>query len=207
MAGKHLFSAATLAILALAACNDSPTGGLASLDSDEAQLAASDWDQISTAVIDGMGPLFSVQAGESRPVTATTTTTFTRTRTCAISGSVTVTGQRVVTNDPDARTGTMSMNATRTDSLCTFPMRRRDGTITINGNPNVALTANHSWTNGVPGIRTTTHKGSFTWTRSGGRTGTCAVDLTATWNPATHTYTLKGTFCNHTVDITRTHTP
>jgi hypothetical protein len=32
------------------------------------------------------------------------------------------------------------------------------------------------------------------------------VDLTSTWDPAARTYTLKGTFCNHTVDLTRTWT-
>jgi hypothetical protein len=32
------------------------------------------------------------------------------------------------------------------------------------------------------------------------------VNVTATWTPATHTLHVAGTFCNKTVDVTRTWT-
>ena len=71
----------------------------------------------------------------------------------------------------------------------------------------MAVTSSQTWTNGQRGVRTTTHKGSFSWQRSTGQSGTCAVDMTATFTPATRTYTLNGTFCGHTVNVTRTRTP
>jgi hypothetical protein len=39
-----------------------------------------------------------------------------------------------------------------------------------------------------------------------GGSGSCTVDLTATWTPATRTYTLQGTFCDRAVHVTRTRT-
>jgi hypothetical protein len=55
-------------------------------------------------------------------------------------------------------------------------------------------------------VRTATAKGSFTWARGGGATGTCTVDVTRTWDPAAHSMHVAGTFCNQTVDVTRTWT-
>jgi len=55
----------------------------------------------------------------------------------------------------------------------------------------------------LSGLQTQTHKGSFTWARTGG-SGTCDVDLASSYDPATHTVTVTGTFCGHTVNVTRT---
>ena len=207
MLRKSLVSAAALAALMLAACDGSPTSGAdASMNQAEAENAAALWDEVGAAVMDGFGPVFSVSPVEGA-ANATTTTEFTRTRQCPVSGTSTFAGTRTVTHDPATRTGSMQLSATRTDAACTMNARRGGGTISISTTPNVAVTANQSWSNGQPGTRTATHKGSFTWTRSGGRSGSCTVDLTATFNPATRTYTLNGTFCNHTISVTRTHTP
>lgn len=202
-----------LALVLLAACGDTPTGGVdgggaASLTRAEAEELAPDWETLAGDEMGGMAlPSFSVSAGDGGAsfATVTTTSTMTRTRTCPAGGSVRVVATATHTFDRETRTGTHQGSAVRTDSACAMP-RRAGATLTITGNPNVQITSSASFTNGVPGVRTVTHKGSFSWTRSTGQSGTCSVDLTSTWTPATRTHTVKGTFCNQTVDITRTRT-
>jgi len=76
--------------------------------------------------------------------------------------------------------------------------------LTLNGNPNIAYDGKLNIVNGaLSGLQTQTHKGSFKWARTGG-SGTCDVDLTSSFDPATHTVTVSGTFCGHTVNVTRT---
>lgn len=197
-------------LAALAACDGgSPTGGDdAAITSDEAALVAGDWDEISAAVMDGFGGPAASALPAGGPSFATLTTQFTRTRQCPVSGTATVQGTRTVTHDPATGNGSAQLTATRTDAACTLNVRRQGGgTLTISTTPSVQITSNQTWTAGQPGVRTATQKGSFTWTRSTGASGSCTVDLTATWTPATHTYTLNGTFCNRTVSVTRTRTP
>ena len=203
---KLLVSTAALALLALAGCDGaSPTADAdAALDQLEAQDAAATWDLVGAMVMDGVGPLFSV-AVQGEPAFGTTTTEFTRTRQCPVSGTATLQGTHVVQTDPATRSGSMQLTATRVDAACTMNTRR-GGTLSITTTPSVEVTSNQAWTNGQPGPRTTTHKGSFNWERSTGQSGSCTVDLTATFTPATRTYTLVGTFCGHTVNVTRTHT-
>ena len=195
--------------LALAACEGATDPALdTSLSEAEARELAAAWDGVAAGAIAGFGPLFTVhEAGGPSAAATTSTTSFKRQHACPVGGASTIEGTIAVTRDPATRTGSMKMNATRTDSACTIPARgQSQGTITITGNPNIQLAANHAWTNGVPGVHTHTQKGSFTWTRSTGGTGTCAVDLTGTFTPATQTYTLAGTFCGRTVNVTRTRT-
>lgn len=209
MRRNFLLSAAALTTLLAAACDGGPpTGGAdAAMDQAEAQNAASAWDEIGAQVMDGFaGPAFSVSPGGD-VAAATATTEFSRARQCPVSGTATLAGTRVMQHDPATRSGSMQLTATRTDAACTVNARRGGGTMSITTTPAVAVTASQTWTAGQPGTRTTTHRGSFTWARSTGQSGTCTVDLTATFTPATRTYTLNGTFCDHTVNVTRTHTP
>jgi hypothetical protein len=110
----------------------------------------------------------------------------------------------VRTWDRSTSSGSISFDATRTEEACAF--NRHGGTITVTGNPNTQLTASQSVTDGTPGVRTATKKGAFTWTRSSGGSGSCSVDVTHTWDPATKMLHIAGTLCNQTVDITRTWT-
>jgi len=52
--------------------------------------------------------------------------------------------------------------------------------------------------------QTQSHVGSITWTRTGAAPVTCAIDVTSSFDPATHTVTVKGTFCGRNIDVTRT---
>lgn len=205
MARKHVLPA-LMALAALAACDGaSPTGGAdASLTQAEAQELASAWDGVSAGVMDGYGgPFAAVLPGT--PAEATTTIQFTSTRACPGGGTATVQGTREVTRDGNGN-GSVDFSATRTDAACTFPARRGTGTVTITTTPSVQLTSEQTWTAGQPGTRTSTQVGSFDWERSGGASGSCTVNLTSTWTPATRTYTLNGTFCNRTISVTRTRT-
>lgn len=202
----HLL-AAVVGLAALAACDGaSPTGGTAALTQAEAQELASAWDDIGAGVMDGYGgPSASVLPGDA-PSTETTTFQFSSTRACPAGGTAALQGSRVVTRD-GAGSGSVRFEATRTDAACAFPARHGEGTLTVTTTPNVRLTSEQTWSGGQPGTRTSTHEGSFDWTRSvNGASGSCTVDLTATWTPATRTYTLNGTFCNRTVSVTRTRT-
>ncbi|HEV7589600.1 MAG TPA: hypothetical protein VGO40_15905 [Longimicrobium sp.] len=203
---KLLLPSALAAVLALAACDKGVTGpgSPAQLTAGDAQALASETGDQDGAFLDGFGaPSFNMIP--SGPQFATTvTTTFTRTRTCPQGGDVKLAGTVVHTADPATHSGSTNFSATRTENACAF--NRNGNTLTITGNPNTQLTASQSWTNGVPGVRTATKVGSFTWSRSDGKSGTCNVNVTATWTPATHTLHVTGTFCNQTVDVTRTWT-
>jgi hypothetical protein len=198
---------ALLVLAALAACDGAaPTGGSdAALTDAEAQELASAWDEVGAGVMDGYGgPSFALLPGE--PAASTTTVQFTSTRACPGGGSATLQGSREITRDGQG-SGSVAFSATRTDAGCAFSARRGEGTMTITTTPSVQLTSAQTWTGGQPGTRTSTQKGSFDWSRSAnGASGSCTVDLTATWTPATRTYTLNGTFCGRTVNVTRTRT-
>lgn len=132
--------------------------------------------------------------------------TFERTHACPAGGSVTVSGTVDRSIDRATQTGTLAVNAKRVENACAF--RQRNGvTVTVTGQPHTVMTVNQSFDKGVPGVRTQTQKGAFAWSRSNGRSGVCAVDLTSTFDPATRTATIKGSFCGRPVDDTRTRTP
>ena len=202
---KQLLPGALAVVLALAACDKGTTGPDSSsqLSSADVQALASETGDQDGAFMDGFGgPSFN--KSPSGPQFATTvTTTFTRTRTCPRGGDVTLAGTLTTTVDGATHTGSTAFSATRTENACAF--NRNGVSITLTGNPNTTLTASQSWTNGVPGVRTATKVGSFNWTR-GERSGTCNINVTATWTPATHTFHVEGTLCNQTVNVTRTWT-
>lgn len=132
--------------------------------------------------------------------------TFERTRTCPAGGSVIVTGSVERAIDRATQSGTLAVNSKRVENACAF--QQRDGIIvTVTGQPNTSMTARQSFDKGVPGVLTQTQKGAFSWTRSNGKSGTCTLDLTSAFDPATRTATVSGTFCGRSVNETRTRTP
>ncbi|HEU4556640.1 MAG TPA: hypothetical protein VFS20_02280, partial [Longimicrobium sp.] len=166
MQRSPLLPAVLAATLALAACENNSTGSgdPAGLSPTEARALAGDFGDQDGALLDGVpgGSFDRVPADPAAAITVTTT--FSRTRTCPAGGSVKLEGTMVHNGDPATRTGSLQFNATRTETACAFT--RNGVTLTINGNPNTALTATHSWANGTPGVRTATKKGSFTWAKS-----------------------------------------
>jgi hypothetical protein len=204
---SYLVCSAAL-VLAVAACDQSTglSGGISQADANQ---LAGDMDAVSTLGSSdfGLGPSFSVSVGSgsaaatvSAPIAINNQ--FTVTKQCPKGGQVVLAGSVVGTGDRTTHNLTLEANATRTDTNCAFDTR--DGVLTLNGNPNIAYKGNLNIVNALlSGVQTQTHKGSFTWARVGG-SGTCDVDLTSSFDPATHTATVTGTFCGHTVNVTRT---
>jgi hypothetical protein len=199
-------------LLAVAACSSDSTGVSANIitQADANQLAG-DMDAVSTlGTTDfGLGASFNLNVDGSGASAAQTTsapfpinTQFSVTKQCPKGGQVAIAGTITGTGDRVAHNLSVEAVATRTDTNCAFDTR--DGVLTLNGNPNIAYDAKVNIVAGVlSGLQTQTHKGSFTWARTGG-SGTCDVDLTSSFDPATHTVTVTGTFCGHTVNVTRT---
>jgi hypothetical protein len=204
----YLLCSAAL-LLAVAACNDS-TGVSGSISQADANQLAADMDAVSTlGTTDfGFGASFSVSVdpnGTSASVASAPfpiNTQFSVTKQCPRGGQVVVAGSITGTGDRTAHNLSVEAVATRTDTDCAFDTR--DGVLTLNGNPNIAYDGKLNIVNGaLSGLQTQTHKGGFKWARTGG-SGTCDVDLTSSFDPATHTVTVTGTFCGHTVNVTRT---
>lgn len=196
-------------ILALAAC-DKSTGLSDGISQADANQLAADMDAVSTLGTSdfGLGPSFSIGvdgSGSSASVSAVPiaiNNTFTVTKQCPKGGQVAIAGTTIGSGDRDTHSLTLETNATRTDTNCAF--ETRNGTLTLNGNPNIAYKGNLNIVNGaLSGLQTQTHKGSFSWARVGG-SGTCDVDVTSSFDPATHTATVTGSFCGHIVNVTRT---
>jgi len=205
---SYLLCSAAL-LLGVAACNDS-TGVSSSISQADANQLASDMDAVSTlGTADfGLGASFSVSVGTngaSASIASTPfpiNTQFTVTKQCPRGGQVVIAGGITGTGDRTTHNLSVEAVATRTDTDCAFDTR--DGVLTLNGNPNLAYDGKLNIVNGaLSGLQTQTHKGSFKWARTGG-SGTCDVDLASSFDPATLTVTVTGTFCGHTVNVTRT---
>ena len=205
---SYLVCSAAL-VLAAAACSDS-TGVNGGINQADANQLAADIDANSTIGSGdvGLGAVFSIgvdQSGASASVTTAPfpiNNQFTVTKQCPRGGQVVIAGSVTGTGDRTTHNLTLDANATRTDTNCAFDTR--NGVLTLNGNPNLAYTGHLNIVNGAPsGLQTQTHKGSFTWARTGG-SGTCDVDITSSYDPSTHTVTVTGSFCGRVVNITKT---
>jgi hypothetical protein len=127
------------------------------------------------------------------------TNTFSVTRQCPMGGQVVLDGTITGTGDQATHSLTVDATATRTDTGCSF--ETSDGVVTLVGH--IDYTGHLNIVNGaLSGLQTQTHKGTFAWARTGGA-GTCDVDLSSSYDPATHTATLTGTFCGKAISETR----
>lgn len=203
----NLLAGAAL-MLAAAACSDS-TGTSNGITREDANQLAADMDAVATlgSADVGVGPSFSLGVdtnGGAASVTAPIAIDnhFTVTRQCPKGGQVVLDGQVTGTGDRTTHSLSLETNATRTDTECAFQTRR--GVLTLSGNPNITFNGKLNIVNGaLSGLQTATHNGSFTWARRG-ISGTCDVDLSSSYDPATHTATVTGTFCGFDVNVTKT---
>jgi hypothetical protein len=212
---------ATLAVAALAACSDDgdplapSTSGITQI---EAQAIALELDVSSADAIDG-----TIREGESGLLgqsvgflasvppmlgSGTDEVAFTRTRSCALGGDVVVEGTLTREWVAETRHVTVDVAATKTHVDCTFPVRSgvetESGepiTITLNGNPNVVITAHREREQGYfVGLQTMSHVGSVAWEKSDGTTGTCEIDIQAVIDPDAQTRTVTGTVCDRSFE-------
>jgi hypothetical protein len=198
-------------LVAIAACDNS-TGPSNVISQSEANQLAADMDAVSTvgAADVGLGTTYSITAGGSSASASASgaaiaiNNQFTVTRQCPKGGQVAIAGTTTGIADPTTHSLTLEVVATRTDTDCAF--QTKNGTLTLNGNPKIAYDGKLNIVNAAfSGLQTQTHKGSFKWARVGG-SGTCDVDITSSFDPATHTVTITGKFCGQSVNVSRTRT-
>lgn len=196
-------------LLAVGACTDSTGVSPLELTQDDAnQLAAEMDDMAALGTSDfGLGPSFSISVGELGSASAslvpvTIDNQFSVTRQCPKGGHVIIAGRTTGTGDRATRDLELHTVATKTAVGCAFETKH--GILTLNGNPNIAYEGHLKMVAGqLSGLQTQTQIGSFTWTR-GAASGTCDVNLSSSFDPATRTRTVSGTFCGRTVDVSRT---
>lgn len=207
---SYLVCSAALLVAAVA-CSDST--GLKSanaISQADANQLATDFDGVASFSSTDFGPgvSFSISTGSTGgsadlslapfPIN----TTFSVTKQCPRGGQTVFAGTVTGTADRIAHDLTVDADATRTDTNCAFDTK--DGVLTLSGNPNVEYKGHLNIVNAaLSGLQTASHKGSFTWSRTGG-SGTCDVDITRTYDPSTKTLTITGSFCGHTVNVTKT---
>lgn len=193
-------------LAAAAACDNSTAPSNVLSQADVNQLAA-DMDAVATlgASDVGMGSTFSLRAADGSAAVATSPVGISNqlmvTRQCPLGGQVVIDGTATGSADAVLRNLSLEVVATRTDTNCAF--NTRDGKLTLSGNPNIAYDGKLNIVNAaLSGLQTQTHKGSFTWARAGG-SGTCDVDITSSFDPATNIASITGTFCGIAVNVTR----
>lgn len=201
---------AFLGLIALAGCQDL-VGTDGRLTSDEvAQLSeamvASTF-ETSSEVATSDASLTGNAAASVEAAPVTSTTEFVRTRSCELGGRVVVEGTRERVWDRAEGTGSMTLEMTRAHEECAHPLRRASGgadvTITLNGE--VEVRAYHEWVMGERhGLQTMTMLGEVSWETSDDRSGTCVIDIAASFDPETRTRTVTGTFCDREIDRTTT---
>ena len=203
---SYLVCSAAL-LFAATACSDS-TGLKAGISQADANQLAADMDAVSTIGTSdvGLGVSFSIgvdQSGSSVSVAAAPfpiDNHFTVTRQCPRGGNATIDGSVVGTGDRVAHNLTLDATATRTDKDCAFDTR--EGVLTLNAA--LAYTGHLNIVGGLlSGLQTQTHSGTFSWARNG-TGGNCTVNITSSYDPATHTATIKGSICGHDIDVTKT---
>lgn len=201
-----LLLSAGLAV-AIAACNNS-TGVSSSITQADANELAAQMDAVSTLgpADFRLGSTLAIKAGGSGSAAVATPITinnqFTATKQCPKGGQVALAGTVTGTGDGSTHTFALEARATRTDTDCAF--ETKDGTLTLNGNPNIIYDGKLNIVNAaLSGLQTQTHKGSFRWARVGG-SGVCDVDITSSFDPATHIANVSGTFCGVAVNVTQT---
>ena len=164
--------------------------------------------------------------GPRRPgIHGTTTTTVDRTRPCPQGGTTRSVTTVTSVVDTVARTGKVTTSSTDTPAACAFTVDSLNATIRTIANPGTVITitgapslvsqsaSSYSWAAAsdsarggrlTRGATTGTQTGSFTYTTSDGRSGTCAVNLATTFDPTARTHRVAGTFCGQAVDVTTT---
>jgi hypothetical protein len=187
MRSPFRFPGALVVLLTLSACDATTMPSDGSLSADESRLLAVEIEAAGSAVLESASMLRS--------------TTFSHVRQCPLGGSVNVTGSVTGERDLETRTATMQVTTTNTHAACALG-RGPARTITITGSPSVVFTANRKLVNGLPnGPQTTRKVGGFTYTTSGGGSGSCQIDVTSSFDPATGAFTMKGTNCGRSIDV------
>ncbi len=194
-------AAVVVAALALAACGkDATSPANTQLKPDEAQALA--------LAMAASGDSYSGAVAAPDVVTLSTTSggttfgpiTFTQAFPCPKGGTLTPNVAISGSIDGTTRSMTLDLSGTETPKDCAYPVKAI--TVTVNGNPNLAIAGHLAIAAGVPsGAQTFDEKGGFTWKTSDGRSGTCAVDIKSSADFGKNLRTVTGTFCDQTFSV------
>lgn len=202
-------------LLAAGACDKDATGPAGPGPSQSLTAAESDYLAVqSDRMLDGvLGDVFSGQsasasAGPSATaasagvagVPITTTFTFERTRPCSAGGQIVVSGSGEFVADRETATTEMTVEGTRALDACAFT--HGDVTLTLNGNGE--FDAHWKRVNRELAEAQRNASGSFEVTTSDGRSKSCTYELHATYDAATNSVHVTGTFCGREIDRTWT---
>lgn len=196
---RHLIALAGLALLATA-CGDNPLDPRHTLSDAEAAFLA---EQMATSSLDGVSQSMAGSPGLAPGVagapaaidsggTITWERTFTMTRPCRAGGTVTASGDTKGTIDVLTHSGSVEINHVLSMDACA--VTHDSVTITVNTDPDITMDGTVSIEAGRRASGSFTKQGTFLWSTSDGRSGSCQVDLTITWN-ADGTHTMTGTVC------------
>jgi hypothetical protein len=122
---------------------------------------------------------------------------------CPTAGRITVGLEAVLVWDRDTKAGELNSTGSLTHDACAFP---HEGlTLTVTGNPSLTVTSHAATASGRPdGPWTSDASGSFSWSASDGRSGTCGIDVSTISDFDTRSRTVQGEVCGHTIDQTIT---
>ena len=99
--------------------------------------------------------------------------------------------------DDQAQSMTADMTGTQSPAACGFDAK--NVVVNITGTPSLTHTSHLEVTAGQPtGTWTSSLKGSFDYSTSDDRSGSCSVDWTTSANFTTHRITISGKFCGAT---------
>jgi len=128
-----------------------------------------------------------------------TTFEFERTRPCRISGNVVAVGSG--TRSVDRETQTVITDFSGNKSINDCVRVRGDLTFTVNGGGSFQghrMKVEGAWS----GLQTNDQEGTLSFVVSDGRTKECTYEIHHVADPATHTITVTGHFCDHVIDKT-----
>jgi len=194
--------AALVAAGALAACGRDAAGPSSQMRSDEAQTLALGLAG-SARAFNGSGMASGDVVASSAAATAPFSISVDESLPCPKGGTLAV--KATTTGQLGSRPFALSADMTGSVAPNACAWQVKAGTLTVTGDPNVAVTA-HVAVGAVPnpGVDTFSAKGALGWSTSDGRSGTCAIDYTATGDFGANTRTVRGTICGNSFNFTGT---
>lgn len=128
---------------------------------------------------------------------AANTTNFSETAPCDLGGTIAVQGS-VTDNISQQGSGTLAFNLRQRPNGCVIGTSQ--GHFTVNGDPELTVTANMAVSQWSPTTFVMTFGGGFQW-NGGGGSGRCAMNLTYDFDYTTMAFSASGHVCGHRMDF------
>lgn len=125
----------------------------------------------------------------------------TSTHPCPTAGTIRIRLETVLVWDRDANAAVLDGTGSFTHDACAFP---HEGIVlTVDGSPSLTVVSHAATSAGRPSEPWTSDaSGSFSWSASDGRSGTCGIDVSTVTDFNARSRTVRGEACGHTIDQT-----